>query len=271
MKKKLLVLLPLLFLVGCAQPELAKDAIEESYNITYNVNMLPTVHRDNSKHITYLMLSRYGKLKLGSELLEGGDIPEKYYENCVALESQPGLALPEAVSTYSEEIVFRGWYQYNDKVFANKIENVPAESGQTLYAIFDGPKGGSGGGGGGGGGGGETETAFGFKFFGTNTRTVKGVYTGKEYDGDGTEYDQYKVTACEFKKDDVFALYDFKNDNSWVVSLNPYSFGDNEGTGLVWPTWLSKGDSTYTALKDFTADVYIKLCFGKDNVYFERV
>ena len=271
MKKKLLVLLPLLFLVGCAQHEIGKEAVNESYTITYNANRLPTVHRDNSKHITYLMLSKYGRLQLGSELLEGGDIPEKYYENCVALESQPGLALPNAVNIYNEEeIVFRGWYQYNDKVFADKIENVPAVSGQTLYAIFDGPKGGSGGGGGGGGGE-EGEKAFGFVFYGNNARTVKGVYTGKEYDGDGTEYDQYKVTGCEFKANDEFALYDFQNGTSWTVSLNPYSFGDNNGTGQVWLTWLNKGEDKYTVLKDFKADVYIKLCFGKDNVYFERV
>ena len=72
-----------------------------------------------------------------------------------------------------------------------------------------------------------------------------------------------------FQAGDEFSLYDFSNGATWVVNPNPYSFGDATGTGLKSGEYLTIGTGAYTALKAFTADVYIQLQMGNDTIYFE--
>ncbi len=248
MKKKLIALLPLLFLVGCAQTEVGASSAE--YVLTYE-NELPVVHKDNSNYITYLKLSPYGRLSVDGSLVAGIDIPEMFYENCVAYEAAAGSTLPVAVSTL-DDVVFRGWYQYNNNIFPDKIEKVPTTSGQCLTAIFDGPTGGSGG---------EATSGFGIIFSdGTKVCGVK----GEESEG----FQQYVIYGQSFTQGQSFSLYDFSTGGKWVVDINAYSFGDANGTGTNWKNYLSKGTDSYTVLKEFTADMYLKIKMGEDNVYF---
>ena len=248
MKKKLFSLLPLLFLVGCAQPQVASEPVQEMF-VTYEQEM-PVIHRDGSGNVTYLMLSKYGRIQVGDQLVAGVDVPEKFYENCVAYEAAVGSDLPVAVSTL-DDVVFRGWFKYTNKIYPEKVEKVVAGE-NTVYAIFDGPTGG---------GGGVVTEGYGFKFSdGTKVAAVDG---GLNPDG----LPQYSITNYTFTAGKSFALYDFGADTTWVVDINPWSFGGTD-TAPKWNTYISKGTDSYTVLQTFTADVYIVLVYGSDNVYF---
>ena len=250
MKKKLFVLFPLLFLVGCAQAKVASAPIEES-DLTYDESGLPTYHLDRSGNITYLMLSKYGRAVINEQEVAGGNIESMFYENCIAYEAQVGSQLPTAVSVL-DDVVFRGWYVYTNNIYPVKVETVPATT-TTVYAIFDGPTGGSGG---------TVTEGYGLIF--SDGKKASGTSLGVDDEG----YDQYLVSNYTFTQGSSFSLYDFGSGNSWAVDLNPWSFGDTEGTGTIWKTYLSKGATSYTVLKNFTADVYIKLKYEADNVYF---
>ena len=256
MKKRLLSLLPLLFLVGCSSINADALPIEKEYSVTYD-EVMPTVHKDASGHVTYLKLSPYGRLLVDDELIAGVDVPSMFYENCVAYEAAPGATLPVAVSTLGDDVVFRGWYQYNNNIYPEKIEHVPSTSGQTLIAIFDGPTGG---------GGGIVTEGYGFMF--TDGTKVYAIDDGTTTDGEGVEYNQYKVLGYTFEQGKSFQLYDFGTSAGWVINVDGWSFGGTSATDTLWQTYLSKGQTHYTILKTFKADVYIKLHFEKDNIYF---
>ena len=264
MKKKLFGLLPLLFLVGCAQSRVdapvQSEFEQDEYTLTYD-NELPVIHRDGSGVVTYLMLSKYGRAMINGQEVKGGNVPELFYENCVAYEAAVGSDLPVAVSTVTD-VVFRGWYYYDNNIYPKEVTKVPATSG-PVYAIFDGPTGGSGGGGGGGGG--QTSVGYGFKF-GDGTE-VHATYNGKALTEEG-EFDEYMVLGHQFTAGQSFQLYDFGQQVGWVIDVDGWSFGGTSASDTKWMTYLSKGSTTYTVLQDFKADVYIKLLFQKDNIYF---
>ena len=247
MKKKLFVLLPLFFLTACTV-EAPKDAPKYNYE-TYGD---PVVRLDSSSHVTYLSMSRYGRLSVDGDLIEGINVPELFLENTIAYEADAGKTLPEAVSTV-ENVVFRGWFTYKNNIYPEKVTNVPMNNGEILYALFDGPTGG---------GGGVTVEGYGLKF--SDGTKVNATHIGLNDEG----YDEYLVSNYSFEAGKSFGLYDFGTDASWVVDLNPWSFGDTAGSGTIWKQYLSKGASTYTVLQNFRADVYIKLKFEADNVYF---
>ena len=58
-------------------------------------------------------------------------------------------------------------------------------------------------------------------------------------------------------------LYDFENDATWVIAIDSASFG-----GKV-SEYIENDGTKYTVKKAFTADVYIKLKYQNDQVYFE--
>lgn len=274
MKKKLLALIPLLFLAGCGVQNIQPEPVEEqeNFSVTYAFRSnLPTVHTraGSGSHITYLMMSPYGQIEINGEKVKGGDYEPKFYENCIIWESEAGGALP-AASTVSSElygVTFRGWFQYNDNVYPDKLEVVPATSGSQVFAIFDGPTGGGGSGGSGGGSqGGGAIVAPGYGFYWENSgKTVQAIHKGTNMDGK----DEYVAYSVEFAAGDVFSLYDFSNGKKWAVSPNPYSFGDTSGSGLGSGQYLTIGTGAYTVKQAFTADVYIQLLYGNDTIYFE--
>ena len=285
MKKKLLVLIPLLFLAGCgasskggmSRTNVEKPILNEEtqFVITYAFRSnLPTVHTRaaSGSHITYLMMSPYGQIDIDGTKVQGGDFEAKFYENCIIWESEPGGALPAASSVSSTlyGVTFRGWFQYNDKVYPDKLETVPAENGSQVFAIFDGPTGGGGnqGGGGGQGGGsqgGGTVVTTGYGFYWENSgKTVQATYKGRSDYGK----DEYVAYNVSFAAGDEFSLYDFSNGAKWVVNPNLWSFGGSD-TAPTYQNYITIGDASYTAKQTFTADVYIQLDFGNDTVYFE--
>ena len=284
MKKQLLVLIPLLFLAGCStsaggmsrtdvNPSIKNE--EAQYSVTYTYqNKLPTVHTrlGSGSHITYLMMSPYGQIDINGTKVQGGDFEDKFYENCIIWESEPGGALPaaETVSSTLYGVTFRGWFQYNDKVYPDKLETVPAANGSQVFAIFDGPTGGGGnqggggsqGGGGQGGGGAVVTTGYGF-YWHESGKTVQATYSGENFGK--VEYVAHDVS---FAVGDEFSLYDFGNGAKWSVTPNPYSFGGTEAA----PTYTSYIDvnaASYTVKQTFTADVYIQLKMDDDSIYFQ--
>lgn len=105
-----------------------------------------------------------------------------------------------------------------------------------------------------------TGEGFGLKF--DDGTTVQGVKISEpDYQGRV----QYKISAQQFTAGQTFALYDFKNNVSWVIDIDSASFGGNVSK------YLSKGSSAYTVLEDFKADVYIKIKNNDDQIYFGLV
>ena len=271
MKKQLLTLIPLFFLVGCNGAKTpVNQVLDNDYSVTYTYELLPTVHTKrlgSGSHITYLMMSAYGQIEINGEKVKGGDYEPKFYENCIIWESEPGDPLPayESVSSELYGVTFRGWFQYNDNIYPDRLETVPTTSGTQVFAIFDGPTGGSGsqGGGSSGQGGAVVTTGYGFKW--ESGKTVQAEYKGKNVD----DKDEYVAYSVSFAEGDVFSLYDFSNGATWAINPNPYSFGDATGSGLVSGQYITIGTGAYTVLKAFTADVYIQLQMGNDTIYFE--
>lgn len=281
MKKKLLALIPMLFLAGCStsaggmsRTNVTEPVLnEEVYSVTYtHESKLPTVHTrlGSGSHITYLMMSPYGQIEINGEKVQGGDFADKFYENCIIWESEPGAALPAAstVSSTLYGVTFRGWFQYNDNVYPDKLETVPAANGSQVFAIFDGPTGGGGnqGGGGsqGGGQGGGTVVTTGYGFYWQESgKTVQATYSGENF---GKQ--EYVAKSVSFNAGDEFSLYDFSTGAKWAVNPNPYSFGGTEASP-TYNNYITINETSYTAKATFTADVYIQLAFGNDTIYFE--
>lgn len=113
-----------------------------------------------------------------------------------------------------------------------------------------------------GGGGDPVGSGFGLKF-GDGTTKQGTALSEKDLQG----RDQYAIYSCSFKKDDTFSLYDFGNDATWVITIDPYSFGANGDASKV-AAYVTKGTNSYTVVKDFTADVYIKIKNNDDQIYF---
>jgi hypothetical protein len=285
MKKQLLALISLMFLAGCSLSAQSKVNVtveekKDNFSVTYAYGTrLPTVHTrlGSGSHITYLMMSPYGQIEINGEKVQGGDYEPKFYENCIIWESEPGGALPEAskVSSTLYGVTFRGWYQYNDNIYPDKLETVPATNGSQVFAIFDGPSGGAGNQGGGGssqggggssqGGGGGAVVTTGYGFYFEDGRTVQATYNGEQYGK--VEYVAHSVS---FTEGNVFSLYDFSNGAKWVVNPNPYSFGGTE-QAPVYSNYIAVGATSYTAKQTFTADVYIQLLYENDTIYFGLV
>ena len=274
---KIIALFPLLFLVGCSQAKTAvvasPAALEEAmYQVSYDSKGLATISpkaMGEGSHITYLMMSKYGRINVDGTEVKGVDVDEKFLENCIVYKSEPGAALPAAnlVSSELHGVTFRGWFQYNDNVYPDKLEVVPTATEQKVFAIFDGPtggggSGGGGGGGSGGGGGGTVTTGFGILVGNT---PVQATYKGTNMDGK----EEYLASRVSVNAGDVFSLYDFSNGATWAVSPNAWSFGDTQGTGTFWKEYIRMGTTSYTALKSFTADFYIQLQYQNDTLYIE--
>ena len=148
MKKILVFLASLTLLTGC------NSAASEQMPILKMENGLPTIYPlGESEFETYLMLSRYGQIKIGNEIMTKGAVSELFYENTVVWKAEPGTPLPDAsqVSSTVSGASFRGWAYYdedNDHVFPDYYTVVPNVKGLALKAIFDGTSSGGGGGGG---------------------------------------------------------------------------------------------------------------------------
>lgn len=233
----------------------------------------PDDSKDGDKITIYLVFGQYGKfegelvntkeeslflehVKKVSEAVVGSDLPGK-----------------DKVTSSVEGSVFQSWVMYKNDGKLTEYTKVPAIDNAILYASFSGGSSSSGSGSGSGSSTTEykpsssTETAsdgFGFIFLGQHKTYMVGEYT-QDFDG----FKQYKLTARAFQKNQEFKLHDFKNNASWVVAIDGYSFGGTSATATEWQKYLSNDGEKYTVLQDFNAsEVYIKIKEGSDQVYF---
>lgn len=147
MKKILVLLASLTLITGCS------SANGQQMPILKMENGMPTIAFGDSEFSTYLMLSRYGEIKIGDEIQTKGAFSELFYENTVQWKAEPGTPLPDASQVISSVsgVTFRGWAYYdenNDHVFPDYYTVVPNVEGLALKAIFDGTSSGGGSGGG---------------------------------------------------------------------------------------------------------------------------
>ncbi len=210
----------------------------------------------------YSILSKFAKAKNADQALING-IYAPYYNDI-----PDGSDAQKSVFSFTRTL---GSSSY--RVVVNMGNNaVSLSSGGELIASFGTASASSVGGlsaaliklnGQGGGGGGET-SSYGLKING------EPVIAEKFGDPDTQGRIQYKITAQEFKAGDTFALYDSGSGATWVIDIDSYSFGANGDAAKV-AEYVTKGASSYTVVKDFTADVYIKLKMNDDQIYFGLV
>ena len=297
MKKKLLFLLiPLLMagLSGCVKyngqgkpggksstPASSEVPNGDTSSVT-PPNPTPHEIEDDSKEgekITiYLVFGQYGKYE--GELVNTKE-ESLFLEHVKKVqEAVVGSDLPgkDKVTSSVEGSTFQTWVMYKNDGKLTEYTKVPAINNAVLYATFSGGKGGGSSSGSGESGGGNvtpseykpsssTETAtsgFGFKFFGTHETFMVAEHTDA-FDG----FEQYKLTARAFTKNQEFALYDFGAQATWTVDVDVYSFGGSSENPTKWQEYLSNDGQKYTVLQDFNAsDVYIKIKLGQDQLYF---
>ena len=101
---------------------------------------LPHIKRSGSSHVTYLMMSEYGSLKVAGNDVKG-KVSELFYENTIVWEAEAGTALPSGAQVISSVgATFRGWAYYSEdseEIFPSYHVSVPSENGLALKAIFD--------------------------------------------------------------------------------------------------------------------------------------
>ena len=279
-KKYLLTLLPLFALVSCASNNAAPEVkpSEPLYEIG-EVDGLPSIgFRDNdSTFITYLMMSPFGYLSADGRPVKGV-VSDKFYENTIVWEGEPGSPLPTDVKSTVSGTTFRGWAYYdedNDHVTPDYYLTVPTKEFVPLKAIFDGTNAGGNTGGGGESGGGSSggeisEKGFGiFVTRGELTEVISGEYKGKNMDG----YEEFYVKKTTFSTGNKFCLYDPSSLGKWVVDINPYSFSPDPAHGTPDPTrvasYVTKGESEYTIMQDFSAELYIQIMYQQDRLYIQ--
>ena len=81
---------------------------------------------------------------------------------------------------------------------------------------------------------------------------------------------QYLIRNQSFTRGDTFTLYNFDNEQSWTIEIDSYSFGA-EGSASQVAKYVKIQNGCYVAMQDFTADIYIKILSGDDQIYFQLV
>ena len=241
----------------------------------------PDDSKEGDKITVYLVFGQYGKYE--GELVTSSE-ESLFLEHVKKMENVTvGSDLPgkDKVTSSVSGSEFKTWVMYKNDGKLTEYTKVPAINNAILYATFSGGNGGGSSGGGSQGGGGSQTSDFtpataeeatgtegyGFKFLGQHLTYMKAVYTDA-FDG----FTQYKLTNRAFTKNQEFQLYNYSDTTSgWAVPLDKYSFGGSESHPEEWKNYLSISDDgkRYTVLQDFNAsDIYIKLKFGEDQLYF---
>ena len=233
------------------------------------------------KITVYLVFGQYGKYE--GELVTTKE-DSLFLEHVKKMENMTvGSDLPgkDKVTSAVEGRIFLNWVMYKNDGKLTEYTKVPAIKDAILYASFgedpDNPSQGGGGSGGESGGGSSTPSEFkpasadelktegyGLKFLGMYPSYMAAVQVE-----DFEDFSQYRISMRSFKKGQEFQLYDFEHSAGWAAKVNPYSFGGSESS-LEWGKYISKdGDEKYTVLQDFNvSDIYIKMKFGVDEIYF---
>lgn len=212
-----------------------------------------------SSHVTYLVLSKVGRYE-GNAGTEKDD--SRFLENFIAYDGAAGSALPgEDKVTATSGAKFAGWVSYEGTGALTYYTQVPEVSGKILYAYFEGNGSGS--------SGSDIDPS------GINTKYgIRNVDTGEFVcalnptdDKDMQGRDQAVALNVSFKAGTHIQLYDTENSAGWIVTVDSYSFGAS-GDATKVAAYLTAGTSSWTVVKDFTADVYAKFKMNDDQIYF---
>lgn len=241
---------------------------------------IPDDAQAGEKVTVYLVFGQYGKYE--NEFVNDVEGEPLYLEHVKKMtEMTVGSPLPGAdkVTSSVKDSVFDTWVMYKNDGKLTKYSTVPAIKDAILYATFKGGSGGGSSGGGSGGGsvtpseykGSSTDaedtpaTGYGFKFLGQHL-TYMSATKVDDFDG----FEQYKLTARAFKKNQEFQLYNFADQTSgWVVNIDQYSFGGSDTRPTEWQKYLSNDGTKYTVLQDFNSpEIYIKIKYEQYQLYF---
>lgn len=212
----------------------------------------------------YLNLGRYGKLNG----VKGSKVSEAFLDYGIKVSGASGDALPtkDQVTSELSGVVFEKWLLNGTQTAYDQVPNLDKCVLVACYTT------GSGGGGGGGtvvpGRINQSEfpsSGFGLKFS-DNTAYNAPYFGPDEYREDSV---QYRIQNAQFKKGEIFSIYDFENKAGWSDPLDAYSFGGTPDN-LKWKDYLQKQDTTYLVLQDFTASqIYLKMKWQDNIIYFE--
>ena len=98
----------------------------------------------------------------------------------------------------------------------------------------------------------------GYGFFVMNQDGTYESLQAEQIDNYG-DYEQYKIDEYEFKQGQMFVLFNFGTHNDFKAAL------ENAGEYVEW----DEDEKCYVVKQDFTADVYIKLKYEDDKLYFD--
>lgn len=261
MKRTLILLLASgMLLAGCNCPFAEQPAQNDDEIAGFVGNKL------NGDHLTYLVLSKVGRYS-------GGDVVAKddtlFLENFIKFTGAPGTDLPgKDAITASSGAEFVSWVSYDGTGALTEHDKVPAQSGKILYAYFKGT------------GGSPTpgpgptpdpsgeyetiDTKYGIRNVTSGKYLCSLTLNGKDLQ----DRDQAQALGVNFKAGTEVQLYDTENNAGWIVNIEGWSFGGASATDTKYLEYLTPGASSWTVVKDFTADIYAKFAMGNDEIYF---
>ena len=85
---------------------------------------------------------------------------------------------------------------------------------------------------------------------------------------DPQDRDQFKA-EISVKAGDNINIFDLKNEVGFAIAnVEGWSFGGKSDVDETWKLYLQPTEGGWKALKDFEADVFVKLALGNDSIYF---
>ena len=94
---------------------------------------------------------------------------------------------------------------------------------------------------------------------------------GKDAGFDAQGRQQYEMKSVHFAEGAKFSIYDFANKAGWVEAIEGYSFGGDSAEAENWKSYLELGENEYTVIAEFTADIFLKIDFENNSIYFGLV
>ena len=94
---------------------------------------------------------------------------------------------------------------------------------------------------------------------------------GEDAGTDAQGRQQYEMKSVHFAEGAKFSIYDFGNKAGWVEAVEGYSFGGESAESENWKSYLELGENEYTVIAEFTADIFLKISYGNNSVYFGLV
>ena len=85
-----------------------------------------------------------------------------------------------------------------------------------------------------------------------------------EFNKEEDEVNEYFIAGYEFKEGMRFYAYNFNNEQDFALAIDSYSLGGNYADYIEY----DEETGEFVIKQDFTADIYLKLKFGSDSVYF---